>query len=276
MNFFHYLRSLFIRFRKAISCDTCCMQQKISSVGDKIVLTDKTWSFSHLSVVKNLFQHMRKSIPFYDLGIQTILDISDLFVHENSVIVDLGCYKGQLLHDLAHKFNKLENIQLVGIEKEESMLNSIPKNRDKRLHFFCNDLENIKTLQSHKLLFERKLSFVIAHYSLQFLSQGRKKLLDLIYTNLEHNGALVVFEKITVNPKHSGLQEERIYSNLFSAYKRRQGYSLEEIHAKKQSLEGVLHSLSKEENVEMLKEAGFKVVIPILQHTYFIAWLAIK
>ena len=65
-------------------------------------------------------------------------------------------------------------------------------------------------------------------------------------------------------------------SNIYEEFKSSNGFSIDEISNKKNSLKGVLEPFSTNANIAMLKRAGFKDISSIAKFISFEFFLAIK
>ena len=68
-------------------------------VGDSIESSNAGWSFGG-STSEHFEEHVRRSVPLYDVGHQLVAAISDFFLANDSVCYDLGCGTGELLANL--------------------------------------------------------------------------------------------------------------------------------------------------------------------------------
>lgn len=57
------------------------------------------WSFENIS--EDFDSHIQKSIPLYESGHRLICHYSDFFLKRDSMVYDLGCSTGKMLHKIA-------------------------------------------------------------------------------------------------------------------------------------------------------------------------------
>ena len=254
-----------------------CSQHNISKImgnnnNDKLVDEITTavpgvWEFN--KPVSQVFDsHVRKSVPCYDETQRLVREISEFFVNEGSCIYDLGSSTGETLFLLAGKHYIKKNIRLVGIEKSTAMIELA---QDK-----CRQFENISFIHQDLMKFDafESAELVISLYTLQFLPiQHRKKLIRQIYDCLKPGGAFILAEKI-FSGRHPLF--EQISNDVHWEFKTAQGLTDEMILQKARSLRGVLVPLTYDENIEMLKNAGFKVIDCFLRWLNFAGFLAVK
>ena len=81
-----------------------------------------------------------------------------------------------------------------------------------------------------------------------------------------------MFEKIRAETS----EFQDITTALYTDFKIRNGYSLEEILAKSISLRGVLNPVSTKENLSILKDSGFNNITTIFKYITFEGYLIIK
>ncbi len=108
---------------------------------------------------------------------------------------------------------------------------------------------------------------------MQFVQPKYRQLIyNRIFNSLNWGGALILFEKIRGNDARF----QDIMNFLYFDFKKINGLSKEEILNKELSLRSVLDPYTLKANLDFLKRAGFKDVMPICQYLSFIGLLAIK
>ena len=100
----------------------------------------------------------------------------------------------------------------------------------------------------------------------------RQKIFDEIYKSLNWGGALILFEKIRGNDARF----QDILTFLYFDFKRENNLSDLEILNKEISLRSVLEPFTIKSNMDFLKRAGFKDIMPVCQYLCFKGFLAIK
>ena len=140
----------------------------------------------------------------------------------------------------------------------------IAKKNNKKIKFENKDLEKVKFKRS---------DFIISLYTIQFLEpKYRQDLFKKIYKSLNWGGAFVYFEKIRGNDARF----QDILNFLYFDFKQDQGLSPVNILNKEISLRSVLEPYTINENLNFLKRAGFKDIMPVAQYLCFKGFLAIK
>jgi tRNA (cmo5U34)-methyltransferase len=215
--------------------------------------------------VATVFDDMlERSIPFYKEVLELVCNLAILNSEEKSQIVDLGCSTANTLLNI---YKKSKGRTLIGVDNSQPML----ENASKKIRAFAAD---IKLVQEDITQYDLQGSdVVLANYMLQFIRPlEREKFVKKIYDSLNEKGVFLLSEKIIFEDKT--LNKQMI--DLYYDFKRSNGYSDFEISQKREALENVLVPYTKDENITMLKNAGFKSVQSIFQYGNFITLLARK
>ncbi|WP_024790203.1 carboxy-S-adenosyl-L-methionine synthase CmoA [Lebetimonas sp. JH292] len=216
--------------------------------------------------VASVFDDMlNRSVPFYKENLNLQIDILKNFLKESDKIVDMGSSTGTFLIELAKKSDK--KLNLIGIDNSDAMI----KRAKTKAKAFGVDIKFIKT---DFLNYEIKNSnAIIANYTIQFIRPlKREKLIKKIYNSLKNDGIFLMSEKLVTNDK----KLNKTMIDLYYDYKKKMGYSEYEIARKREALENVLIPYTMEENIEMLKNAGFKEVEVIFRWNNFATFIAFK
>lgn len=218
------------------------------------------WRFND-EVVKVFDEHVKKSVPLYQLFHKDILDMSVYFVQNNTNVIDIGTSTGVLLKGL-HDINKNRNAKYIGIDIEEAMINEC-NNRYKDIEFKVCDALDYDYSNS---------SVITAMLSFQFIpKKERVKILSKIYNGLNEDGAFFMVEKI----KNNIPDIHDIYNDIYYDFKR-ENIKDEEILDKNISLRGIMKPLTLEENISNLKEVGFNKIDIFMKYNNFVGIIAIK
>jgi tRNA (cmo5U34)-methyltransferase len=234
-------------------------------VGQNMDATRANWSFSG-DVPETFVDHIRKSVPFYDIGHDLTCQISDYFCHNDSICYEIGVSTGHLLRKLANHHSAKPHIKWVGIDSVEKMVSKACS--------FCADIPNITIEVGDAATYDfEKADLFVSYYCIQFIPpRVRQVVYNHIYNNLNWGGALIVFEKV----RAPDARFQDIISSLYNDYKLGQGFSAEEILNKSSSLRSVLEPFSSDANVAMMRRAGFVDVMSIMRYLCFEGFLAIK
>lgn len=236
----------------------------VFSAGDSIEAEPASWTFRGTSVVNAFDTHVARSVPCYELGHWLVEQLSDFFLHDSSLIVDLGCSTGTLLRNLASR-HKNPNLRFLGFDTSSDMLSKATNNTiDSRILYTNEPFLNY--------CFD-SLSFISSYYTMQFIHPKERQLyFDMIYQSLDWGGAFLLFEKT----RAPDARFQDITTSLYSEYKAKNGYTPGEIYAKSLSLRGVLNPYTVNANLEFLARAGFSDIMPIFKIISFDGFLCIK
>lgn len=227
---------------------------------DKVFKKQIDEKFSFNKEVASVFDDMlERSIPYYK---DNIVLIADLLKDSNSVC-DIGCSTGNLLLYLAQNWD-FES--LVGIDNSSPMLD-IAKAKARAYGV------DINFIKADILEYEFNSQCVISNYTMQFIRPlYREELLKKIYHSLPDNGKFIMSEKLMTEDKWL---DNRLI-NIYHSFKAKQGYSKSEISKKREALENILVPYSQDENILMLKNAGFRCVEVVFRFCNFASFIALK
>ena len=231
-------------------------------IDKKITSSRSNWKFDK-KVVESFEAHINSSVPFYKVSHDLTVKMSDFFIKDKSICYDLGCSKGNLLKDIQKRHFK-KKINLIGIDESKEMIKSAKKNNTNKIKFLSKNLVDFNYQNS---------DFITSLYTLQFIQpKFRQKLIDKLYSSLNWGGGLVLFEKIRGNDARF----QDILNFSYFDFKTEQKLSPIEILNKEISLRSVLEPYTISANLDFLKRAGFKDIMPISQYLCFVGFLAIK
>ena len=229
-------------------------------VDKKIKSQRSNWRFDK-NVAENFDVHVLKSVPFYKISHDLSLKISEFFLKDKSICYDIGCSNGSLLNKISKKNKK--KINYIGIDSSQAMIDIAKKNFPK-IKFIKKNLNQVAL---------KKCDLVLSLYTLQFIEpKYRQKVLTNIYRSLNWGGALILFEKI----RGADARFQDILNFLYFDFKSEQGIKPTEIINKEISLRSVMEPFTIQGNLDLLKRAGFKYIMPISQYLNFKGFLAIK
>jgi tRNA (cmo5U34)-methyltransferase len=234
-------------------------------VGQNIIAQNAGWSFGG-NVPETFVDHIKQSVPLYELGHELVCQISDYFVHPASRVYELGTSTGELLHKLAqHNRNKAE-AEFIGFDIEPGMV------AQARAH--CADTPSVRIIEDDIRLAQfDKADFIVSYYTMQFVPPAqRQDMFDRIYEALNWGGAFVLYEKV----RAPDARFQDLVMQLYNEFKLNNGFSSEEIVEKSRSLKGVLEPFSTQGNLDLLARAGFQDVTTVQKYLCFEGFLAIK
>lgn len=223
------------------------------------------WRFDE-EVSKGFDSHVRKSVPFYEEIQRMVVDLSEYFVRDQSVIYDLGSSTGSTLQQLSQAHKTKENTQFTGVDISEPMvLEARERVTDSNVRYIHQNILDID--------FSPPAHFVTSLFTLQFLTiSDRRELLARVNEGMVEGGGLLIVEKTRAQDSFF----EDIWLELHWDYKRRQGLTPEQILEKANSIRGVLNPLTTEENIELLSQTGFSRVEVFFRWYNWTGFLAVK
>ena len=212
-----------------------------------------------------------RSIPFYCEQQSAILDTARKFYIPKTRVYDLGCSTATTLISLGRMLGA--EARLVGYDNSAPMLRRARENVEQagladRVELACADLNG--DLAQHPLT---RASVVTMCWTLQFIRPLRRDaVVKWINQGLVEGGALIVTEKVLTNNSDMN----RHFIEFYYDFKRRNGYSTEEILKKREALENVLVPYRMDENLELFRRNGFAVAEPFFQWYNFAGFLCLK
>jgi tRNA (cmo5U34)-methyltransferase len=212
-----------------------------------------------------------RSVPFYIEQQFMIKEIGKKFWIPNTNVYDLGCSTGTTLINTCRETEGPG--QFIGYD------NSIPMLEQAKRKIKENGLENRIELRYGDLngdlsnLAIENASVITMCFTLQFIRPlKRDNLIKKIYSSLVEDGVLVITEKILTNTTHMN----RFFIDFYYDFKRRNGYSENEIMRKRESLENVLVPYRIDENLDLFRRNGFEIVETFFQWYNFAGFLCVK
>ena len=186
--------------------------------------------------IQNFDDHIARSIPNYDLLVESIVSLAPYFLAPDPAIIDLGCSTGKLLEAIPFQGRK------IGFDKSENLLPS----SHGQTSYMLRDITKINHFVD--------ASIVLSIFTLQFIDRSsRQSLLNKINECLVDGGAFIWAEKV-----HSGTSFwEHLFTSAHYDFKLK-SFTAEEVLNKEQDLRTIMRPLTTEENLEMAWNAGFK------------------
>jgi len=218
------------------------------------------------SVVAVFDDMVKRSVPGYEAMVQMVGLVARTYGKDHTNYYDLGCSTGATTLSLALN-NKHKNNKLIAVDNSPQMVKKCQRNLSGKVDNFeivCADIKDISI---------ENASIVVLNLTLQFIDvEKRSKLVKKIYDGLIPGGALIISEKIHFNNK----ENQKQLASLHLDFKRANGYSELEIANKRQSLENILVTESKQAHLERLKLCGFRESNCYFQCLNFASFLSVK
>jgi tRNA (cmo5U34)-methyltransferase len=234
-------------------------------VDDTISAVPGEWRFDK-NVSQAFDSHVRKSVPFYDEMQRMVIELSEYFVRDQSVVHDLGSSTGTTLELLSSAHAGKEDTQFVGFDLSKFMIKEARKKVNRpNVRFYHKNVLDVD--------FSPPANFVTSLFTLQFLTLAdRRALLARINEGLIEGGGLLIVEKISA--EHSVFED--MWTELYWDFKRGQGFTPEQIIEKANSIRGVMKPLTIEENTDLLWQTGYSRVDIFFKWYNWAGILAIK
>ena len=237
---------------------------------------DHLKSFAFNQNVARVFDDMvSRSVPGYEKVQEFTVNFGMEVILPKSSVYDLGCSTGTTLIRIAHSYLRKHEKNLSEIPKFigiDSSIDMITRCKEKLQSYELSTIIKIcqENIEDTKII---DASLVISHYTLQFLKPTvRQTILQNIYLGLMPGGHLILSEKVYFsNTRLQDFVTEKYYN-----FKKANGYTQAEISRKREALENVLIPLTIEENLKLLKNAGFSKVEIVSADLLFVTFVASK
>lgn len=227
--------------------------------------------FSFNERVAEVFDDMLdRSVPFYRSVIATTASLIRQMAKPGSTVVDLGCSTGSALVELSRLLPDM-SLRCIGVDMAPAMLAKARRKAEmfsKQIEFRQQDITAPELAEQIA-----GAEIILCSYTLQFIRPLlRQDFVRRLHTALPAGGLLFLSEKILSG--HSLLN--RKFINVYHEFKREQGYSELEIAAKREALENVLIPFTAEENLGLLRNAGFSWAESYFRWINFASFVAVK
>ncbi|MCZ6625082.1 MAG: carboxy-S-adenosyl-L-methionine synthase CmoA [Deltaproteobacteria bacterium] len=241
---------------------------------DNLFLTsyEQPHDFEFSAAVASVFDDMiARSVPLYTEQQRMIQEIAKHFRPQGTDVYDLGCATATTLINLCGEIH--EPVRFIGYDNSLAMLEQAKlkvreKGLEDRIDLRLGDLEGGLLTQPLQ-----NAGLVNVGWTLQFVRPVRRdRVIRWIYESLSSGGALILTEKILTRDTHTS----RFFIDTYYRFKRRNGYSDDEITRKREALENVLVPYTIAENIEMLRRNGFEVAETFFQWYNFAAFLCLR
>ena len=232
----------------------------------------KTTDFAFDANVSAVFDDMvSRSVPYYTELQSMLADLTVAFLPEaGGLVCDLGCSTGTTIGLLASHPRVPATTRFLGLDNSPDMLT---RARSKLAPHVKAGRVSLMEADLNAELDLPQCNVVLMNWILQFVRPlHREAVLRHIAERLAAPGALLLSEKVLVSDSFLN----RAYIDLYLRYKKKQGYSDEEIQRKREALENVLIPYRVEENVQMLHRCGFRTVDVFFRWFNFASIVAVK
>lgn len=209
--------------------------------------------------------HIRASIPGFQQLVDYTVDRSLTYVQRGTTVVDIGCSTGRTLAAI-RRVNQAArpDVHYLGIDVEPRFRPCWNRYEFINLRFEVGDVLTREF---------SNVSLACCVMTMQFLPPRQKSpILKRIRDSMVEGGALLIAEKTLAETP----RQERDAMAAYLDYKRRQGFTADEILDKQRSLRGQMTTMTEVELRAMLRSAGFRDVEPYWRGHMFAAFVALK
>jgi tRNA (cmo5U34)-methyltransferase len=209
-----------------------------------------------------------RSVPFYAEIQRMISEMGRDYAVKGTNLYDLGCSTGTSMILLNRTVD--QDVKFIGLDDSREML---AKCEDKLKQTGISREYELQYADLNSKLTLANASVINLCLTLQFVRPlNRQRLLGEIYAGLNTNGCLLLTEKV--------LGEESMFNRQFISYyygmKRRHNYSELAISQKREALENVLIPYKLEENKQLLRDSGFRMIDVFFKWYNFCGIIAVK
>lgn len=200
-------------------------QQKKFEVPDFWTFDDKK-----KSVAKNFDDHVRNSLPWYDLATDVIRIVARHYICDNALVYDVGASNGNFSRSISNIIEQ-RKCKVISIEKSKSMAESFTG---------IGEIVNIDAINFDFQQFD----FALCYLVLMFMSyEDRQALLRKMISKMKPQGCLVILEKFNIPAGFPGT----VFTRLCMSLKLEKGITFDQVAKKELSLSGVQRPLSRSE-----------------------------
>lgn len=228
------------------------------------VLASGRWEFDE--EVTAVFDDMlARSIPGYEEMRRTTTELALRFAQPNTAVVDLGCSRGAALEPIVEALGP-SNVY-VGVEVSEPMREAAVARFRNVVNAAIYDLDLRDEYPS------AAASVTLAVLTLQFIPiEYRQRIIADAWERTVPGGVFLLVEKVLGSDAFA----DRTLVQTYLSRKGENGYTPEQINAKRRSLEGVLVPVTADWNVQLLERAGWAHVDCYWRCLNFGAWIGVK
>ena len=229
------------------------------------IIPEGTWEFDN--EVASVFPDMlKRSIPDLD-GMRELIQhmVSQYFIDDEIIVTDIGCSDGQQIELMLAKTSKWK---FAGVDVSSPMVDKAKAKFEgnSRVEILEGDIRDVADIlpMSDVVLVVLTMQFIPVEY--------RQLLMKKIYNHMVPSGILIFVEK-TLGP--TPLISEWMI-DAYHNWKIQNGYSQEQVDAKRKSLEHALVPYTVQQNEALLKSCGFSDYEIFWKYMNFCGWVAVR
>lgn len=227
----------------------------------------QTWSFD-ADVVDCYDDMLERSIPQYAAMRDAVTALATRFAQPQTAIIDLGCSQGGAIAPLVARLGTANTY--IGVDNSAPMLDSA---RQRFAPLIAEGVVDIREADLRDAYPAESASVTTAVLLYQFIPlEYRQQIARRMFTHTLPGGICIMVEK--VQGATAMLDDTMVAAYL--ALKADNGYSQEQITAKRRALEGVLMPLTAQWNEDLLRAAGFTQIDCFWRWMNFAGWVAYR
>ncbi len=190
---------------------------------------------------------IKQTLPYYDEFYEQVIELVKIFNHNAVRWLDIGCGTGKM-GSIA--FENLELERFVFRDSSDEMI-KIAKERFKssNAEFSVSDLKNLAYANEFNVI----TAIQVNHYL--YLDE-RKIALQNVYEALENNGLFICFENFAPFTDLG----KTVYLEKWKRYQMKKGKKLEECESHIKRYGKDYFPISISDNIELMRNCGFKAV----------------
>ena len=149
------------------------------------------WTFKSDDVANRFDQHVRDTLPWYDLATHGVAHLVRAYLPEGGTMYDIGASTGNIGRATADTI-KTRNAKLIAIEPAEEMA---------RLYKAPGNLEIVSATEYPYEKFDVAVLFLVLMF---ITSDERTKLINRLEHKLNPGGVIIIVDKIEAEPGYLG------------------------------------------------------------------------
>ncbi|RUO79780.1 carboxy-S-adenosyl-L-methionine synthase CmoA [Idiomarina tyrosinivorans] len=212
---------------------------------------------------------INRSVPGYASILQTIPQLTQRFVQDNTKLYDLGCSRGAATLAMRQGCEQQSGCEIIAIDNSPAMVERAKQHIDSfkttvPITVRCEDIVESEVDNA---------SVVVMNFTLQFVApELRQQVLEKVFNGLRPGGVLILSEKI----RSESAAMNELLIDLHHDFKRANGYSDLEISQKRAAIENVMRIDSLETHQQRLTNVGFSQQSVWFQCFNFLSMVAVK
>lgn len=221
--------------------------------------------FSFNQDVADVFPDMiQRSVPFYSEILDQMAQISARAFKDGArgIVYDLGCSQGAWV---PYVTQYMPTNRYIGYDQSVAMIRAAISNHPPTVQFIQSDITTLSVLDH--------AGVVACNLVLQFIPRSQRgAIMSLIYRDLHPKGVFFLVEKV----HHPDEWVQSMYRSQYHAFKRSNGYTVDQILNKDAALSQVLTTQTQTAYVDQLHQTGFRTIDIFFKWHNFIGWVIKK